>query len=124
MTTAGLVFRMRDATFFALSASTTCVVISTPQRFLMSFFIAFGFPIVREERCIFVNTLAFIAHLCAVTLPTPPAPMIRTVLIWKIYNLTAYIQALPQENQAPECLSAAKVRPRRIRRPFAWRRLF
>src|SRR3989344_1201432 len=124
ITTEGFVFLMSAATSFDLLASTTCVWIFTPQRFLISFFIALGFSIVLEARWIFVKTPAFIAHLCAVTLPTPPAPIMSTVLISQIYSLVAYSQALRRENPARGPSFAVKVRQYRNRRHFGARRLF
>src|SRR3989344_3664086 len=95
-----------------------------PQRFLISFLIAFGFPIERDARWIFVKTSLFVAHLCAVTLPTPPAPMMSTVLISQIYSLERYIQALPRESQTQALLCAGGARRHRSRRRVFLRRLF
>ena len=45
---------------------------------------------VRLARWIFLKTFAFIAHLCAVTLPTPPAPMMSTVPSFIRFYPSAY----------------------------------
>src|SRR3989338_11462955 len=87
---------MSAASFGTLSASTSCVSMSTFHLLLTSFLVASGFSRDLLARWIFVKTPAFCAHLCATTLPTPPAPMIRIV---------------PVLMQPPRCLVRRKYCP-------------
>ncbi len=75
------VLRISSAVSAGLSASTWAVAMSRPVRCFTAAAMASHFETVREARVISPKSSGTMAHLWATTLPTPPAPMIRTLFI-------------------------------------------
>ncbi len=80
------VFPMRAAVSSELSASTLAVAMVLPVRCFTEAAMSSHFERVREARVISPKVSASMAHLWATTLPTPPAPMMRTLCMGKVFG--------------------------------------